>query len=242
MTARFPSQRFTLNAPRLPLRNLSVNSRPALGLSQHVPTTPPTIDTIPSEGPPHLTTNETSRVKRFRQGDASAFNELYDELGTRLYRFCFRLCGDKDDAEDLMAEVFLAAYSGREKFEGRSSLTTWLYRIAVYQWGRMRRSKRATVPLEDHHEQTVQEVGIHSVALEQALAELPESLVQAFVLVKCEQLCYREAAEVLGVPMGTIQFRVHEASQRLRKSLAETVPDALAGLDAAPKPAIERCM
>jgi RNA polymerase sigma-70 factor (ECF subfamily) len=172
-----------------------------------------------------LTTNETSRVQRFRQGETGAFNELYDEYGDRLYRFCTRLCGDKDDAEDLMAEVFLAAYTGRERFEGRSSVSTWLYRIAVFQWNRMRRSRKTTMRLEDHHEIAVSEHGIGAMALEQALSQLPEPLAHAFVLVKCEQLCYREAAEVLGIPMGTIQFRVHEASQRLRRSLQEVMPD-----------------
>jgi RNA polymerase sigma-70 factor (ECF subfamily) len=172
-----------------------------------------------------LTTNETSRVRRFRQGDAGAFNEIYDELGDRLYRFCLRLCGDKDDAEDLMAEVFLAAYTGRERFEGRSTVSTWLYRISIHQWNRMRRSRRSTVRLEDSPELASRETGLSSLALEQAIKELPETLAQSFVLVKCEQLCYREAAEVLGIPQGTIQFRVHEASQRLRKSLTEVMPD-----------------
>ena len=183
-----------------------------------------------------MTTNETSRVRRFRQGDTGAFNELYDELGDRMYRFCMRLCGDKDDAEDLMAEVFLAAYTGRERFEGRSSMSTWMYRIAVHQWNRMRRSRKPTVRWEDHHEIATRETGISAIALEQALSELPENLAQAFVLVKCEQLCYREAAEVLGIPMGTIQFRVHEASQRLRRSLAEVMPDPN------PEPVVRGCM
>ena len=172
-----------------------------------------------------MTTNETSRVRRFRQGEVGAFNELYDEYGDRLYRFCTRLCGDKDDAEDLMAEVFLAAFEGRERFEGRSTVSTWLYRIAVYQWNRMRRSRKTTMRLDDTREIAVKETGIHGLALEQALRDLPEPLAHAFVLVKCEQLCYREAAEVLGIPMGTIQFRVHEASQRLRKALQEVMPD-----------------
>jgi len=64
----------------------------------------------------------------------------------------------------------------------------------------MRRGKRATVPLDESHEQSVRETGVLAMALEQALLELPEPLAQAFVLVKCEQLCYREAAEVLRRP------------------------------------------
>lgn len=128
-----------------------------------------------------------------------------------------------------MAEVFLAAYAGRERFEGRSAVSTWLYRIAVHQWNRMRRSRRQTVRWDDVPEPSVRETGIASVALEQALRELPEPLAQAFVLVKCEQLCYREAAEVLGIPQGTIQFRVHEASQRLRKTLSDALPEPVAG-------------
>jgi RNA polymerase sigma-70 factor, ECF subfamily len=187
-----------------------------------------------------LNTNETSRVRRFRQGEIGAFNELYDEFGDRLYRFCTRLTGDKDDAEDLMAEVFLAAYEGRERFEGRSSVSTWLYRIAVYQWNRMRRSRKTTMRLDDTQEIAVREHGIGEIALEQALGTLPDTLSQAFVLVKCEQLCYREAAEVLGIPMGTIQFRVHEASLRLRKALQEVMPEVADPLSG-PEP-VRGCM
>lgn len=176
-----------------------------------------------------MTTNETSRVRRFRQGDVGAFNELYDELADRLYRFCLRLSGNKEDAEDLMAEVFLAAYTARERFEGRSTVSTWLYRIAVHQWNRMRRSRRQTVRWDDTPEVAVQATGIGSIALEQALRELPEPWANAFVLVKCEQLCYREAAEVLGIPQGTVQFHVHEASKKLRKALSEALPEPAMG-------------
>ena len=79
--------------------------------------------------------------------------------------------------------------------------------------------------LDDTQEIAVREHGLGALALEEALRTLPEPLAHAFVLVKCEQLCYREAAEVLGIPQGTIQFRVHEASQRLRKALQEVMPE-----------------
>lgn len=172
-----------------------------------------------------MTTNETNRALRFRQGDTCAFNEIYEEFGNRLYRFCMRLSGDKDDAEDLMAEVFLAAYTGRDRFEGRSSLSTWLYRIAVHKWSRMKRTRKSTLQWEDSPELSQRESGIGHLAIEQALLGLPEPLAQAFLLVKGEQLCYREAAEVLGIPQGTLQFRVHEASKRLRTALSEVLPD-----------------
>lgn len=173
-----------------------------------------------------MTTDETNRALRFRQGDSGAFNEIYEEFGTRIYRFCLRLSGDKDDAEDLTAEVFLAAYSGREQFRGRSCLSTWLYRIAVFKWNRMKRSKRSTVQWDDSHELAHREGGIEHLDIEQAIRSLPETLAQAFLLVKGEQLCYREAAEVLGIPQGTLQFRVHEASKRLRSALSEALPES----------------
>lgn len=157
-------------------------------------------------------------MQRFRDGDLGAFNELYQELGDRVYGFCYRLSGNREDAEDLAADTFVAAFEGRERFEDRSSVSTWLYRIALYRWRRAKKRRKDTIELDDNvaarNDERVDELG-----LEQALAQLPDPLAQAFVLVRCEGMRYREAAEVLNVPMGTVQYRVHEASKALRDAL-----------------------
>jgi RNA polymerase sigma-70 factor (ECF subfamily) len=174
-----------------------------------------------------MTSKEKHTIRRFQRGDSAGFEALYAEYGNRLYRFCYRLCGRAADAEDLTQEVFLAAYTGLDRFEGRSSVATWLYRIALYRWRAMRQSLRAeTVTLDE--EMSVlslssdpEQSGLARVFLSRALNALPEDLREALLLVKAEGLKYREAAEVLGIPQGTVQYRVSEAMARLRTQLQE---------------------
>ncbi len=158
---------------------------------------------------------------------------VYAEYGDRIYRFCYRLCGHAGEAEDLAQDVFVAAFQGLHGFQGRSSLTTWLYRIAFYRWRQLHPKGRAiAVALDDTLPEMPQEpdpalAGMQRMALEQALAALSTDLREAFLLVKSEGLTYHEAAEVLDTPQGTIQYRVHEAVKRLRVLLNETATTAI---------------
>ena len=160
--------------------------------------------------------------------DKGDFQALYDAHADRIYRFSLRLVGGRAaDAEDLAQEVFLAAYRGWDRFEGRSSVATWLYRIALYRWRRMREARGPeAASLDDGPEpSSIQgdpaRVGPARMSLEGALAALPHDLREAFLLVKSEGFKYREAAEALGVPQGTVQSRVHDAAGRLRAALKE---------------------
>jgi RNA polymerase sigma-70 factor (ECF subfamily) len=176
-----------------------------------------------------MTREEQRLVRRFQDGEPGGFEALYDLYGPRLYRFCYRLCGRVDDAEDLTQEVFLAAYQGRERFAGRASVTTWLYRIALYRWRRLFAGRDAEVVSLDRAEEPMipdlAPMELERWALERALAALPETLRESFLLVKAEGLKYREAAVVLGIPQGTVQSRVHDAAVRLRELLAEPVDE-----------------
>lgn len=169
------------------------------------------------------------------------FQALYDAHSDRIYRFCYRLTGCAADAEDLVQEVFIAAYQGHEKFEGRSSVATWLYRIALYKWRRMGQSKeRLNVSFDETPEpQTLlsdAQAVVERMSLEQAIAQLPIDLREAFVLVKAEGLKYREAAIALNVPQGTVQRRVHDAVHRLRALLSEDVEEPTPKLSNKPAP------
>lgn len=166
-----------------------------------------------------MTTNERDRVRRFREGDPAVFEELFAEHGESLYRTCRRLCGNSSDAEDLVAETFVAAFEGRRRFNGQSSLKRWLFRIAVNKWrDLMKRSHRKDGRLTDEV-LAFDATGLADIALEQALQSLPESHRAAFLLVRAEGFLYREAAEILGVPQGTVQARVSLAAKELRRAL-----------------------
>ncbi len=160
-----------------------------------------------------------------RPDERADFPAFYREYGDRIYRFCYRLCGSVSEAEDLTQEVFLAAFQGRERFQGRSSLQTWLYRIALNCWRHAHRSPRLeTVTWEDVTQTGpgLEQAVTNKITLTCSLAALPPDLREAFLLVKAEGLKYREAAQVLDIPQGTVQWRVHEAARRLRTLLTDT--------------------
>jgi RNA polymerase sigma-70 factor, ECF subfamily len=154
-------------------------------------------------------------VERFREGDANAFEELYERMHQRIYRFGLRWIGNREDAEDVTIQTFAEAYRSRAKFLGHSSLETWLYRIAVHQAHRISRKRRNHEPLHEALVDLGAQNTLAGIELEQLLLELTERQRAAFLLVRSEGLTYREASEVLGRPMGTVQSDVHEASKRL---------------------------
>lgn len=153
------------------------------------------------------------------------FTEFYKQHSDRIYRFCFRLSGSVSDAEDLTQEVFLAAFQGQNRFQGRSSVRTWLYKIALNCWRQSRRKPPLGMGvLEENTAQAgpgLEQAVTDQIALSCALSALPPDLRETFLLVRAEGLTYREAAQVLDVPQGTVQWRVHEASRRLRGLLTE---------------------
>lgn len=149
------------------------------------------------------------------------FEALWAAHGARIYRFCYRLCGDKTDAEDLTQDVFVAAWQSLPRFAGRSTEQTWLYRIALYRWNRVRQSRRPeTVPLSDFDGFSSAST-LTKISLDAAIDSLPADLRAPFLLVKAEGLTHKEAAAVLELPTGTVQSRVFAAARRLRELLSE---------------------
>ncbi len=169
--------------------------------------------------------NEKQLADGFRSGDAGSFEALYREFGPRLYRFCLRLSGDVSCAEDLTQEVFLAAFRGADRFEARSSIATWLYRIALYRWRDARdKSRITTVSLLDSEASLSADpaqIGLKKLELDAAMAALPDGLRSAFLLVKAEGFLFREAAEILGVPESTLKSRVALATRKLQTHLSK---------------------
>ncbi|MBB6053617.1 RNA polymerase sigma factor [Armatimonas rosea] len=150
---------------------------------------------------------------------------LFERFGGEILGLLIRLThGDRSEAEDLTQETFVAAFQGQAKFSGRVPVRAWLAGIAVRRWrDRQRRPRPKSVPLAldpPSEERTDQSV-TQRVVLEQALAQLSDSQQAAILLVLVRGLTYREAADALGEPEGTIKWRVSEASKRLRTILTE---------------------
>jgi RNA polymerase sigma-70 factor (ECF subfamily) len=174
---------------------------------------------------------DAALVERCRQGDLSAFEEIYAAHAGRLYSLACRMIGNRADAEDLLQDIFLAAHRKLDGFRGESALGTWLYRLAVnhcldYLRSRAARTNQLTTPLDeefgldDAGSRRLAERTVTKMDLERALVRLPEGCRAAFVLHDVQGLEHREVADVLGIAEGTSKSQVHKARLRLRAILS----------------------
>jgi len=166
------------------------------------------------------------------------FVELVHRSRRTVRSLAFRLLGDRGLMEDALQEAYLNAYRAWGAFRGSACDSTWLYRI-VYNAciDELRRpGRRRFVPLDCCHAHAwggpdPAETAALRSDLATALLDLPASDRGALLLVDAEGLTYREAAEVLGVPAGTVASRVARSRRRLRGVLrpGESAPHGKAG-------------
>ena len=153
-------------------------------------------------------------------------DRFFEESADRVFRLCLRLCaGHHAEAEDLAQETLLAAWRGRYRFLGKAKQSTWLHAIAINLWRKRLTQKQPMESLEEElHGVDPMRMELEKLNLDRAVRALPTTLREAFVLVKAEGLTHREAAEVLGIPQGTVQSRVFDATRQLRLLLSEEFP------------------
>lgn len=142
---------------------------------------------------------------------------FYRDNADRLYRFCYRLSGNYADAEDIAADCFVKFFARADRIREESARTTYMFRIAVRLWSVHQRRQRLVrlIPLGQQLNQD------HDVRLDldRAIDGLPSVLRVSLILVKAEGMTYSEAAKTLGVPVGTVQSRVFQALNRLKRQL-----------------------
>ena len=183
---------------------------------------------------------EQELVARARRGDESAFEALVTENEKRIYNLCRRLTGNQEDAAELTQEAFLNAWRGLGRFQGESSFSTWLYRLATnacidfLRKEKRRQSLSMTVSLDDEEEARQVELPDERYAPEGALeraearravAEGLERLTlehrQVLVMREIHGLSYAEIGQVLDLDLGTVKSRIARARGALRKVLTE---------------------
>ena len=145
-------------------------------------------------------------------------------LSGPVYSFALRLCGNREAAEDITQETFLAVWRNIRTFKAKSRFSTWVFGIAYRQCLMHRRqSPMETVELnEDWPEPSdSMETVLEAALLWEAVRNLPETYRDAVLLVNYQGLTYREAAGVVDVPIGTLKSRMNYAFKLLREQLAE---------------------
>ncbi|MFH1330268.1 MAG: sigma-70 family RNA polymerase sigma factor [Actinomycetota bacterium] len=175
---------------------------------------------------------DTALIERYLRGDLNAFNDLMRSHEDRVFAICLRMLRDREAALDATQETFITVFRKVDRFAGHSAFSTWLYRVAVNTcYDHARRSGRhATGPLPegadraDHHAQAALESAELRPDLEVALAGLPAEFRSAVVLCDVEGLSLRTAAEILGVPVGTVKSRIFRGRRLLAAVLGNLRP------------------
>jgi RNA polymerase sigma-70 factor (ECF subfamily) len=196
---------------------------------------------------------DVALVSAVRAGSEEAFDRLLSHYQASVYNVVYRIVGNPQDAADTVQEVFLKVYRGLEKFQGNSSLKTWIFRIAVHEgcnykrWWRRHAQRESSLEttlgsadrsradrdaptlgemLVEQSSSPFESTSSHEVRaiVDRALDEMPEHYRTAVVLRDLEDLSYEEITEVLGVSLGTVKSRVGRGREALRKRLIKLLP------------------
>jgi RNA polymerase sigma-70 factor, ECF subfamily len=188
-----------------------------------------------AESAAHAPTDDAV-IARVLAGDRGSFEVLMRRYNRRVYRAARAVVRDEGEAEDVVQDAWVRAYTHLRQFSGRSSFATWLTRIAFHESLARRRYRVRHLPLDEHEaglpastRPPEQEVGAQEVAsaLGAAIDALPVRYRMAFVLRDLEGLGTAEAAACLDVPEATVKTRLHRARALLRSRL-----DAMLGVSA----------
>jgi RNA polymerase sigma-70 factor (ECF subfamily) len=173
--------------------------------------------------------DESDLIRRFKQGDHSAFEAIVRKYQDRIYNLCRYMLRDPRDAQDAAQDVFLKAYRALKGFMPDSSLYTWFYRIAVntcldYKRRRHREALRNEPLAEDlpsHEPLPEQHYESREVTetIQLALQKLPEKLRVVIVLREIEGCSYEEISQILRTSVGTVKSRISRARVELRRIL-----------------------
>jgi RNA polymerase sigma-70 factor, ECF subfamily len=182
--------------------------------------------------------DESALVARAKSGDMDAFSELVTHYERRVFRMAKQITQNDDDAEDVLQETFLKAYTHLDNFQGNSKFYTWLVRIAVNEALMKLRKRRSdkTVPLDEPintgEDEMVREIAVWdenpeesysreelSSVLNEAIQSLKPAYRTVFVLRDIEELSIEETAEALNLSISAVKSRLLRARLQLREKL-----------------------
>jgi RNA polymerase sigma-70 factor (ECF subfamily) len=169
--------------------------------------------------------DDAALVARAQAGERGAFSMLVRRHQAAVYRVCYRVLGEPEDAADATQEAFIRAYRKLDTFAGRSAFRTWLLRLAINVSLNERGRRKHEVVLEEAYAAPLpgpeeEVLRLEAVAhVHQALQALTPQHRAAVVLRDLEGLSYGEAALVLGVPEGTVKGWAYRGRERLKDLL-----------------------
>jgi len=178
--------------------------------------------------------NEAEAIEKAKQGDAKAFQALYDRHKRRVYSLCLRMTANTAEAEDLTQEAFLQLYRKIATFRGESAFSTWLHRLSVnVVLMHLRKKSLPVVSLEEttqtgEEDTPKKDFGAEDLALagsidrlhlQKAVDDLPPGYRTIFVLHDVEGYEHNEIAQIVGCSIGNSKSQLHKARMKLRDLL-----------------------
>lgn len=191
-----------------------------------------------STSPTTTAFDETALVAAAKAGDQSAFAELVQHYDRRVFRMAKQITQNDDDAEDVLQETFLKAYTHLDDFQGNSKFYTWVVRIAVNEALmklRKRRSDRTVAlddPIDTGEDEVVREIAVWdqnpedtysreelATILDDAVQSLKPAYRTVFILRDIEEMSIEETAEALNLSISAVKSRLLRARLQLREKL-----------------------
>ncbi len=181
---------------------------------------------------------EVDLIKQAQSGNRKALSELVKNYEQTVYNFSFKICRNKEHAENAMQETFLSMVKNLGQFSGKSKLSTWLYTVVTNHCLMQARSgkKRKTTSSLDDEENYIDEKHIADwkvtpenvvenqelkVALDDAIQKLPHDYRVVFILRDIEGLSTEETGKIMELSVPAVKSRLHRARAFLRKELTD---------------------
>jgi RNA polymerase sigma-70 factor, ECF subfamily len=179
---------------------------------------------------------ETEMISRCQQGDQEALKEIFDKYHKKVYRIAYGVVRQREEALDIVQEVFIKLFNSIKNFKGRSHFYTYLYRMVMNTAiDHARKTGKQTISSLDQ-EGSFQpsddlEKGPERILLQKELEErvklamdkLPAEQRAALIFRDVEGLSYREMAEAMGCSIGTVMSRLHYGRKRIQELLEDYV-------------------
>jgi RNA polymerase sigma-70 factor (ECF subfamily) len=166
-------------------------------------------------------------IGQAQNGDRQAFGQLVRRHHRGVINVVYRMCGSMDVAEEAAQETFIRAWSHLPRYKPRAPFRNWLYRIAVNLARDLLRRERPAVDVEsvplasrEQGPDAIVEARERGEIVREAVTALPPASKEVLVLREYEGLSYKEIAETLDIPIGTVMSRLNYARGLLRQSLA----------------------
>jgi RNA polymerase sigma-70 factor (ECF subfamily) len=177
------------------------------------------------------------RINQVIKGDHNAFGEIVELYKDKVYQICFRMLGNRQEAEDLAQEAFVRAFVNIRSFNIEMKFSTWLYRIATNLCIDRLRKKKPDYYLDAEvtgteglnmysqiaSDMAMPEEEVESLELQETIQmeimKLPEKYRSVIILKYIEELSLKEISEILDLPVGTVKTRIHRGREALRKQL-----------------------